>query len=339
MEESGVRSILEMEAEESEDEWHGLGGVDGELSEEYDSELEKMIDDYSQDIVNPDEIRNLLAKENKELDLQMVNKILHDVKNGGFRKRRGAGMVLEISDEDDEDLENYRSKRRELMKQKRLELTKEGDINLMKNGKVQAFFESMVEDIVDEKNAFQPDEKEEGESSQNEAALTSKQKMTLSEEFVQQSLSFLRYNDDKQTSAIFNDNYPGKENSDLLSLKQHSHIKRLHAPISSVCHQVENHEDELHCMLTSEQTASSVSEKFGSHVGIDNKLKNGKKTVTVSRTYKTVGGNRAAITYMGKMRKLVAPKRQNVSRMPSSFRTRKLNVNTIFDNDDTSFEV
>ena len=101
MKESGVTNMFDMEAEESDDEWRGVGGVDGETIDDYDSDLEKMIDDFSNTTSNADQIRQLLMAENKETDLKTVNKILHDIKNGGFRKRRQNNLQLELSDDED----------------------------------------------------------------------------------------------------------------------------------------------------------------------------------------------------------------------------------------------
>lgn len=63
----GVSNFVEEEAEESEDEWFGIGGADGEGVDGYDPELEKMIDDYSKADFNPDQIREMLAKENTRM--------------------------------------------------------------------------------------------------------------------------------------------------------------------------------------------------------------------------------------------------------------------------------
>ena len=119
----GVTNFFEMEAEESDDEWHGIGGADGEGSDEYDSDVEKMIDDYSKNNFNSHEIREMLAAENKEMDVKMINKILYDIKNGGFRNKRAKNSLeLELSDDEDDVLQQYRLKRRELMRKRRLEI-------------------------------------------------------------------------------------------------------------------------------------------------------------------------------------------------------------------------
>lgn len=48
----------------------------------------------------------------------MVEKILYDLKNGGLRKRGRAQYDLELSDDEDDELRQYRLKKRELMRQK-----------------------------------------------------------------------------------------------------------------------------------------------------------------------------------------------------------------------------
>lgn len=73
MERRGLKNIIEGEAEESEDEWKGLGGVDGEVSDVANSEDERMIDNnFNIDLKN-EEIRKKFMedyqiKDQKELE-------------------------------------------------------------------------------------------------------------------------------------------------------------------------------------------------------------------------------------------------------------------------------
>ncbi|CAI4056341.1 hypothetical protein SKDZ_03G0100 [Saccharomyces kudriavzevii ZP591] len=347
----GITNFFEMEAEESEDEWHGVGGADGEGSEEYDSEVEKMIDDYSKNSFNSHEIREMLAAENKEMDVKMINKILYDIKNGGFRNKRAKNSLeLELSDDEDDVLQQYRLKRRELMRKRRLEIG--DDTKLVKNPKSKAFFESMVEDIMEFKNPFKAEEESHqdltstatdldtqdndsiqiGDSTKNNEhrRVDDRSKKTIiSEDFVQKSLSFLRSNNydefemDKERARIQHD--IGDEGvEDLFTLKQHSSIKSFtNSPTDSLSSK------RVNSMIDLEQPTEdnnevenedpsliggfkhpSIIKSFASRTDINDKFKEGNKTVKISKTYKTVGSSKASITYMGKTRKLMAPKKK-----------------------------
>lgn len=339
MKESGVTNMFDMEAEESDDEWRGVGGVDGETIDDYDSDLEKMIDDFSNTTSNADQIRQLLMAENKETDLKTVNKILHDIKNGGFRKRRQNNLQLELSDDEDDELLNYKKRKLELMRKRRLQFGAD-DKKLLKNSRSKAFFESMVEDIIDLKDPFsnQAETSEKDKKSEGLVDASNKQKDTISHEFVQQSLSFLSSSRDFSEFEVARVSQEGERNTDLNSLKQDSTVKTLYAP-SNIISESEraDHEEFDNSVLPVESSYSSVVKSFGFDLNANDKLKEGRKTVTVSKSYRTVGGNKASITYLGKMRKLVAPKKSNAEvRTTSKLST--LGNSKIFRNFESSFE-
>ncbi|QHS71863.1 chromatin-modulating protein MRC1 [Saccharomyces paradoxus] len=346
----GVTNFFEMEAEESEDEWHGIGGADGEGSDEYDSDLEKMIDDYSKNNFNPHEIREMLAAENKEMDVKMINKILYDIKNGGFRNKRAKNSLeLELSDDEDDVLQQYRLKRRELMRKRRLEIG--DDSKLVKNPKSKAFFESMVEDIMEYKNPFRAEEEYNQDITSTATDLDTQdnnsintgdntgnnehrpvddknKKIIISEDFVQKSLSFLKSNNydefemDKELARIQHGNDEAIE--DLFTLKQHSLIKSFaNSQADSVTSRTVNTTIDLEKRTKDEDENENVDpslvggfkhpsiiKSFASRTDINDKFKEGNKTVKISKSYKTVGSSKASITYMGKTRKLIAPKRK-----------------------------
>ncbi|CCF57660.1 hypothetical protein KAFR_0D00140 [Kazachstania africana CBS 2517] len=356
MKAKGITNFLEEEAEESEDEWHGIGGIDGEMSDEYDSEVEKMIDDYSKANFNPDEIRQMLADENKETDIKMVEKILYDIKNGGFRKRRKGAMDLELSDEEDDELKQYRLKRRELMRQKRLEV---GEAEtLVKNPKSKAFFESMVDDIVEVKNpfaVFEPQRsgtittddgtQENANSNEGAASQNPSKKVMLSEEFVQRTLSFLNSSKDmdqfapaRSMRAEANDELI----EDLTALKKQSSIKSFKTTRASVSQEPtdfdKENDDSFDDLLNSRVGTSSIMKTFSATVDINDKFQEGVKTVKVSKAYKSVSSSKASITYMGKMRKLVAPQKKVANLSSSDIKNTNSRTSKLFSRQDESFE-
>ena len=353
MKAKGVNDMFEVEAEESEDEWHGIGGADGEQSDEYDSEVEKMIDDYSKSNFNPDEIREMMAAENKEMDLQMINKILYDIKNGGFRKKRRNGMELELSDDEDDDLKAYRAKRRALMREKRLEL--DGNKKLVNNPKSSAFFECMVDDIVDNKNPFDEydgpvkatsdtEPEPESHSTHDIKDIPKKKKIVISEDFVQRSLSFLsssrHLEEFELNNKLAKEQHSGSIN-DLHNLKSHSSIKSLRTLTdlrsSSIASKLDTLDADIENTPFEDLRQTSVLKSFGSNNDINSKFKEGNKTVKVSKSYRAVGSARASITFMSKSRKLIAPKKKsNLSVIGKPIP--KTNNNTLFNSAEDSFE-
>ncbi|GCF00152.1 hypothetical protein ZYGM_003557 [Zygosaccharomyces mellis] len=311
----GLTKMLEMEAEESEDEWKGIGGVDGDLSDEHDSDLEEMIDDLTKGNENFDDVRRLLAQENKELDEKMVNKILYDIKNGGFRKRGRNALDLELSDDEDEDLRKYRLKRRELIKRNRNEDENKG--KFFRNSKSKPFLESIVDDIDESKNPFGDPDMDVGENTdvdtQEDTSTTKKEKNTLSQEFVQRSLSFLSNNNSSREFELGENVDLGDEEQDISSLKRNSSIHALHNSSIPNSEDLEREKQDEDFIALPNFKPPPLIKSLAGRTDPNNKFQSGRKTVTVSNSYRAVGGSRSSITYFGKMRKLVGPKNKSGS--------------------------
>ncbi|CCE87083.1 Piso0_005620 [Millerozyma farinosa CBS 7064] len=142
LERLGMKGLVEGEAEESEDEWHGLGGADGEYSEEENSEDEKMIDHRLNIDLNDEEVRRKFMEQYQINDQKELEKLLDDIKNHRLTKMAaGGGLDIELSDEEDELLVAYR--RQKLEEQKQRLISNRKLQTLMKNEKSKAFFESI----------------------------------------------------------------------------------------------------------------------------------------------------------------------------------------------------
>lgn len=142
LERLGMKGLIEGEAEESEDEWHGLGGADGEFSEEENSEDEKMIDYRLNIDLNDEEVRRKFMEQYQINDQKELEKLLDDIKNHRLTKMAaGGGLDIELSDEEDELLVAYR--RQKLAEQKQRLISNRKLQTLMKNEKSRAFFESI----------------------------------------------------------------------------------------------------------------------------------------------------------------------------------------------------
>ncbi|SCU98709.1 LAME_0G00254g1_1 [Lachancea meyersii CBS 8951] len=314
---SKANQMMDIEAEESEDEWFGVGGADGEGSDEVDSELEAMIDDFSNSNSNYDEIRKRLIEDDISKDKDMVNRILHDIKTGGLRKRGRGALDLELSDGEDEELLKYHARRKEIMRQKLTSATPNGEITITSKSK--AFFESAAEEFGGNINFLDEEIPEETRAPRMEipsyrsVSRVSTEKKVLSEEFVQQTLSFLTSRDEEDTSSekavasssrSKNDDF-SQELENLHTLKQRSSIK-----LFSNTPRRSNFagDDDLEDALTGNKS-NSIFNKFKHHKEASDMFKEGQKTVKSKTLYKVAGSSKASITYLGKSRKLKTKKK------------------------------
>ncbi|KAJ2903255.1 hypothetical protein MKZ38_010207 [Zalerion maritima] len=128
---SKAKEMFHEQAEESEDEYAGLGGVDGEDSSDNDGELDEevkaMIDDQAGSLNEVDERRLAAfhAGREREADEKQVDKLFKDITTGQLRKRRKGGIGggeygLDDDSDDDGALEAQRRvKRRQFQKMQR----------------------------------------------------------------------------------------------------------------------------------------------------------------------------------------------------------------------------
>ncbi|CUM46231.1 uncharacterized protein AC631_00045 [Debaryomyces fabryi] len=259
LERMGIKNVVEGEAEESEDEWHGLGGVDGDLSDDQaNSEDEKMIDNnFNIDLKN-DDIRRKFMEEYQIKDQKELEKLLDDIKNHRLTKRvNGNGFDIELSDEEDELLAAYRKQK---LKEQRARLMDNKKLHaLAKNEKSKAFFDSIQDstlivnfddgeddldgEMKEESNAnakdpFRSSDKE-GKSDESEEDEIEKEprKKTIrvEESFVQKQLSFLMKNgkEDYESEQRISNRQHGFDSSedeidDLQALKSKS-LSNLHS--------------------------------------------------------------------------------------------------------------
>ncbi|KAL8741313.1 MAG: hypothetical protein Q9190_006066 [Brigantiaea leucoxantha] len=101
---SEAHEMVEEQAQESEDEYAGLGGASDEESghEEGDEEMKKMIEDGEVD-VDERELAAFYADKERASDSAAVSKLFKDLSSGNLRRKRGAGdFDLSDSEEDDE---------------------------------------------------------------------------------------------------------------------------------------------------------------------------------------------------------------------------------------------
>ncbi|KAK7678614.1 hypothetical protein QCA50_018337 [Cerrena zonata] len=144
MEKKGLKNILEGEAEESEDEWKGIGGEDNDESDQANSEDERMIDNNFNIDLNDEEIRQKFMEDFKIKDQKQLEKLMDDVKNHRLTRRAGINS-LDVDYEDEED-EIFRLFKRQVLQKQRQEFLKNKKLRkAAKNEKAKAFLE-LVQD-------------------------------------------------------------------------------------------------------------------------------------------------------------------------------------------------
>ncbi|ODV75082.1 chromatin-modulating protein MRC1 CYBJADRAFT_114886, partial [Cyberlindnera jadinii NRRL Y-1542] len=115
----GLDQIMENEAEESEDEWQGVGGAEGERSDEEDSEDEKMFDDVTKIKQDRMELAKEIAAEDAQMDQKMLMKILKDLETGNWKRRGGdSADGFDFYDEEDEVMRRYKMYQQSKLREK-----------------------------------------------------------------------------------------------------------------------------------------------------------------------------------------------------------------------------
>ncbi|KAF2099734.1 hypothetical protein NA57DRAFT_75238 [Rhizodiscina lignyota] len=146
---SEAKGMVDEQAEESEDEYAGLGGAsDDESTGEVDEEVQKMMDDSHVE-VDERKIAAFYADKAKVDNEKAVNKLFNDLTTGALRRRHGDG--LDLSDNDDDDLaERRRRKQREFARRTKALLEDEKIGKIAENPKKQAFFHALEDRDYDE---------------------------------------------------------------------------------------------------------------------------------------------------------------------------------------------
>ncbi|KAJ4402353.1 hypothetical protein N0V85_005313, partial [Neurospora sp. IMI 360204] len=157
---SKAREMVEEQAEESEDEYAGLGGIDGEgSSDEEDEELVKeMIDDETKAGEGDErKLAAFYADRERASDEKQVEKIFHDITTGMLRRKRARGEGGDwddLSDEDDGGEARRRMKRRQFAKMQRALLADERISKVAENPKTKAFLKSIEDRGSDDEMDF-----------------------------------------------------------------------------------------------------------------------------------------------------------------------------------------
>ncbi|KAJ6111900.1 hypothetical protein N7523_007961 [Penicillium sp. IBT 18751x] len=166
---SKARGVVDEAAEESEDEYAGIGGASDDSDGEEDAYDQQMINDQSGEVVDEKQLAALNAEHQRNRDEKDVNKLMRDITTGALRRRRNADDDLDLDDSDDERLARRREKQREFAKMRRALLADDKIGALAENPKKAAFFKAIEDREMDDD--FELDflnEKESGSQSETQ---------------------------------------------------------------------------------------------------------------------------------------------------------------------------
>ena len=146
----GLGQIMENEAVESDDEYHGAGGAEGDISDEENSEDEKLIDDGSNVEIDENEMRRIQLEKDLKEDQEQVSKTYKDIKTHKLAERRAKDGVyaVDLSDDDEADENDQLYRWREFIKKRKLkerqEFMEKNKINIAEDDPKKPFFDAMA---------------------------------------------------------------------------------------------------------------------------------------------------------------------------------------------------
>ncbi|KAJ5816598.1 hypothetical protein N7447_008831 [Penicillium robsamsonii] len=147
---SKAKDIVDEAAEESEDEYAGLGGHSDESDGEENAIDRQMINDNSGEVVDEKQLAALNAVHDRNRDEKDVAKLMRDITTGALRRRKNADDDFDLDDSDDELLARRREKQREFAKMRRALLADEKIGEIAENPKKAAFFKAVEDREIDD---------------------------------------------------------------------------------------------------------------------------------------------------------------------------------------------
>ncbi|KAF4455644.1 hypothetical protein F53441_2043 [Fusarium austroafricanum] len=165
---SKAKEMVQDQAEESEDEYAGLGGADGEDSDnESVASLKEIIDDAAGNDVDEAKLAAFYADRERAEDEKQVEKLFKDITTGMLRRKRGAGYDLDDSDDDGE--ARRRMKRRQFAKMQKALFADERVKKIAESPGNQAFLRTIEDRGSDDEMDFLDAPEETNETSQSQS--------------------------------------------------------------------------------------------------------------------------------------------------------------------------
>ncbi|KAF4125707.1 mediator of replication checkpoint protein 1 [Geosmithia morbida] len=139
---SKAKEMVEELAEESEDEYQGLGGYDGEDSDDESSaSVKDMIDDAVGNDPDERKLAAFYADRERANDEKQVEQLFKDITNGMLRRKRGADY--DLSDSDDDGEARKKLKRRQFAKMQKALFSDERVKKMAENPGNEAFLKTI----------------------------------------------------------------------------------------------------------------------------------------------------------------------------------------------------
>lgn len=200
---SHAKNIVDEAAEESEDEYAGLGGAsDEDVNEEETEHDREMIDEDTQlGIGDESKFAKLFADRDRQEDEAAVSKLMKDITTGGLRRKRGND--LDLSDEEDASVRRREAKRRDFAKMRRELLKDEAVGKIAEDKKKEAFLRSIEDrDFSDDDGDLdQSETSPEDDSQEKESQAQADHESGFPEEDADE-LSGIRYADSPGPLAV-----------------------------------------------------------------------------------------------------------------------------------------
>ncbi|GAB7350049.1 hypothetical protein MBLNU459_g0719t1 [Dothideomycetes sp. NU459] len=146
---SDARNMVEEQAEESEDEYAGLGGASDDEGADIADEADRQMIDESDIKVDERQLAAYHAEKARVQDEAQTSKLYKDLVSGALRRKRAGGAFDLDSDEDEQIAERRRRRQREEARKRRLLLQDESIGKLGGNDKKEAFLRA-IEDKDDD---------------------------------------------------------------------------------------------------------------------------------------------------------------------------------------------
>ncbi|KAK4695328.1 mediator of replication checkpoint protein 1, partial [Lecanoromycetidae sp. Uapishka_2] len=145
---SEAKGMVEEQAQESEDEFQGIGGPSDDESGVEDDEYVREMIDQGEVEVNERQLAALHADRERASDEKAVEKLYKDINSGMLRRKRGA--EFDLSDSDDDAEARQRRKRREFAKMRKALLENENVGKIAEDPKKLAFLRAIEDREYDE---------------------------------------------------------------------------------------------------------------------------------------------------------------------------------------------
>ncbi|KAE8361939.1 MRC1-like domain-containing protein [Aspergillus caelatus] len=167
---SKAKDVVEEAAEESDDEYAGLGGASDEDDDVENAYDRQMIDDNSGETADEKQLAALNALHQRNADEKQVAKLLKDITTGALRRRRGGDDEFDLDDSDDELLARRREKQREFARMRKALMADEKIGEIAENPKKAAFFKAVEDRDMDDDDGLDFLEPEENPDFQEESS-------------------------------------------------------------------------------------------------------------------------------------------------------------------------